>query len=73
MCMLMEDDIIYQGISRVGNLRTIVHMVEVSSFLRGTNVLTFPMGRKLTSNMSHHVLRLSSSLALRGSMSRMKG
>ena len=41
--------------------------------LRWSNDLTSPMRREPIVNMSHHVLRSSSSLALGGSMSTMKG
>ena len=49
MCMLMVDDSIYQGLSRVGNLRTIVHMGEVLSFATLDQCPNLPNGEEANS------------------------
>ena len=49
MCMLMADDSIYQGLSRVGNLRTIIHMEEVSLFATLDQWPNLPNGEEANS------------------------
>ena len=64
--MLIVDDSIYKGLSRVRNLRIIDQWGRCHILLRGTNDLISPMERKPIANMSHQVMSSSPALFLEG-------